>query len=119
MPLFERKVVDPRVLATRSIGGTTIAALAMCIPMVAIMKSLVLPFAVIAGSAVAIGCVWFFGRSKVVATHSKEIEALEETVDDLKERLENVEVMNRYETVLAERSVEIMRERKMGSPVVE
>ena len=127
MPLFERKVVDPRVLATRSISGSAVALLAISIPLVAILKSAVLPFVVIGGAALAIAGVWFFGRSKVVATHSKEIAALEATIKDLGERLENVEVMSRYEASLAERpleaaeavEVEVETRRTMGSPVSE
>ena len=60
-----------------------------------------LALVVIGGAAFAITGVWFFGRSKVVATHSKEIAELETTIADLKERLENVEVINRYEASLA------------------
>ncbi len=98
------------------------ALLAVSIPLVAILKSAVLPFVVIGGAALAIAGVWFFGRSKVVATHSKEIAALEATIKDLGDRLENVEVMNRFEASLSEPpldAVEAEARRSMGSPVSE
>ena len=117
MAIFERKVVDPRVLATRSISGSALGMLAICIPLVAILKSPVLPFVVIGGAAFAIAGVWFFGRSKVVATHSKEIASLEATVEELTERLESVEVMSRYEATLGEDAGELSGNRSMGRAV--
>ena len=104
MPLFDRKIPDPRVVATRTICRWTIPILALCIPLVGILKEPILPFLVIGGASLAISSVWFFGRSKVVATHSKEIDALEQTVEDLKNRLEGVEVRNRFEEALAEKA---------------
>jgi hypothetical protein len=78
--------------------------IALCIPMVVFLKSPLLPFLVIGGAALGISSVWFFGRSKVVATHSNEIDALEKAVADLTDRLGDVEVRNRYEEALAEKA---------------
>ena len=104
MPLFDRKTPDPRVVATRAICRWTLPILAVCIPLVALLKSPILPFLVIGGASLSISSVWFFGRSKVVATHSKEIDVLEKTVEELKSRLDGVEVRNRYEEALAEKA---------------
>ena len=101
----EKGPADPRVAATSAISGSTIAILAVCIPLVAILKSPMIVLFVLAGAALAIVGVWNSGRSKEVATKSKEIEALNATVEDLKARLEDVEVINRFETTLAEKAL--------------
>lgn len=103
---LEERSADPRVAATSQISGTTIAALAICIPLVAILKSPIVAFVVIGGAALAIASVWLTGRSKTESLKSEEITKLEATIKDLQERLENVEVINRYETALAERAIE-------------
>ena len=59
--------------------------------------------------------VWFFGRSKVVSTHTKEIAELETAIADLKERLENVEVINRYGATLGEDQEGVEVPRSMGT----
>ena len=115
MPLFEKRVVDPRVVATRSICRSAIAIFAISVPLIIFVKLMWLPLAVLGGTALAVSGVWFFGRSKVVATHSKEIAALETTIADLTERLENVEVINRFEASLLEEDDASRSERKLGS----
>ena len=105
---------DPRVAATSVIAGTSVGMLAICIPLVAVMKNPIFPFVVVGGAALAIAGVWYFGRNQGAATQSKEIATLESTIEDLKERLENVEVINRYEATLAERSLEEMDEGTTG-----
>ena len=102
----EEKPSDPRVAATGAISGATIGALAVCIPIVAITRSPMIAMLVVGGAAVAIAGIWISGRSKEVAAKSEQIENLESTIKDLQERLENVEVINRYETTLAERALE-------------
>ena len=97
---------DPRVEATSAIGGHLIAALAICIPLVVITKNPMIVLMVAGGAAVAISGIWYFGKSKEVETKSQRIEELESTIEDLTERLENVEVMNHYEEKLAERALE-------------
>ena len=105
MALFEKRPIDPRVAATRSILKGSIVMFVICVPLVAILRSPILPFLVVGGSALAIAGVWFFGRSKIVASHAKEIDALERTVNELKERLDGVELRNRFEEVLAEKAI--------------
>lgn len=108
---------DPRVQATKEIGGYLVAALAISIPLVAILENPLVVAMVVAGAAVATAGVWFFGNTKAVETKSHRIAELESTIEDLKERLENVEVINRYETSLAERALEekeCERPRTMG-----
>ena len=96
---------DPRIAATSKISGSMVAALAICIPLVAILRSPVVVFAVIGGAGIAIAAVWLSSRSKESVTKSKQIAALESTIEDLKERLECVEVINHYEKTLAEREL--------------
>ena len=100
------KSADPRVEATSEIGSYLIAGLAICIPLVAILKSPLIVVVVVGGAALAIAGIWRSGNSKEVESKSKRIADLESTIEDLKERLENVEVINRYETTLAERALE-------------
>lgn len=89
---------DPRVAATGKISGTMVAALAIGIPLVLVLKSPVVVFWVICGAALAIAGVWLSGQSKAGESKAKKIADLEATIEDLKERLENVEVINHYET---------------------
>jgi hypothetical protein len=105
MPIFEKKTPDPRVVATKTVCRGALAMLALCIPLVAILKSPILPFLVIGCATLGISSVWFFGRSKVVATHSKEIDVLEKAVEEMQGRLEGVEVRNRFEEALAEKEL--------------
>ncbi|MGI9243380.1 MAG: hypothetical protein ACR2RV_21455 [Verrucomicrobiales bacterium] len=105
----EKKPIDPRVAATSAISGSTIAILGVCIPLVAILKSPLIVFFALGGAALAIAGVWYSGRSKEVASKSKEIAALSATVEELKARLDDVEVINRFETTLAERALEEQR----------
>ena len=102
----EKERSDPRVAATSSIGVGTIVALVALVVLFGITRSPSIAFVVIGGAALAIAGNWIFGRSKTEAAKSTEIAKLEATIEDLKERLENVEVINRYETTLAERALE-------------
>jgi hypothetical protein len=88
-----------------------LAALAIGIPRVLVLKSPVAVFWVICGAALAIAGVWLSGQSKAgqsktVESNAKKIADPEAMIEDLKERLENVEVINHYETTLAERALE-------------
>jgi hypothetical protein len=112
----EEKSSDPRVVATSAISGGMVAALAVCIPLVAILRSPMVVFVVIGGAALAIAGVWNSGKSKGKVKKSTEIAALESTIEDLKERLENVEVMNRFEEALAEKALREGAEGGENSP---
>ncbi|MFT4548789.1 MAG: hypothetical protein ACI8XO_003363 [Verrucomicrobiales bacterium] len=105
MQIFEKKTPDPRVIATKTICRGAVVMIALCIPMVVFLKDPLLPFLVIGGAALGISSVWFFGRSKVVVTHSKEIDVLEKAVEAMQERLEGMEVRNRFEETLAEKEL--------------
>jgi len=99
------KVKDRRLLATSTIMGSTLAVLGLCIPLCWITGLNELPLWAIAGSAISTAAVWLFGRPKdpeVEAVPKKKLLALEETVGELRERLENLEVINRYEGTLGE-----------------
>ena len=113
---------DPRVAATGAIAGATVGALAVCIPMVVVLKNPAVAFVVVGGAALAIAGVWFSGRSKIEAAKQKQIASLESTIEELRERLDNVEVINRYEKTLAESELaelEDGRRREMGPPTEE
>jgi len=92
----------------------------LCIPMVFVTKDATLPIWVAGASGVGILAVWLFGKPAPpkMEEQKKMITELQSTVEDLKERLENVEVMNRYESVLAEKALdsESGDGRSMGNP---
>ena len=97
------QIKDRRLLATSTIAGSTLGMLILCVPLCAITKDATLPVFAIAGSSLATAAVWLFGRPKNPREASeKQVAALEATLLDLQQRLENVETINRYETTLAE-----------------
>jgi len=103
MPEVKTPPKDRRLVATFGIMGAALGMLALCIPLCMITDNDALPLWTIASSAVATLGVWFFGKPKAIDERQrKEIKELQTTIVELKERLENVEVMNRFETKLAE-----------------
>lgn len=72
-----------------------------------------LPLATIGAGALSTTAVWFFGRSKTddmyvdeVRQLTAQIEDMQDEMDDLNERLSNVEMIESLERRLAERDVE-------------
>jgi hypothetical protein len=97
------KIKDRRLLATSTIMGSMVGALALCIPLCWITNTAYLPILAIGGAALATASVWIFGKPVDPDGASKlQIAELETTIADLRERLENVEVMSRYEATLVD-----------------
>lgn len=97
---------DRRMVATIAIMGSALGMLALCVPLCLIVDMDSLPIWTIVSAAVATSSVWFFGKPKEVdEKQTKDIKALQASLQEMKERLENVEVMNRYEATLAEKTL--------------
>jgi hypothetical protein len=111
MTAFKKPPKDRRLLATFAILGTELGILTLCIPLCPITGIDSLPIWSIVASAIAISSVWFFGKpTEVDKEQTKQIAELKATMLELKERVENVEVIDRFETKLAqEEPVEITR----------
>ena len=91
---------DQRARALGKVWGSALVMLAICIPLCYILKSAVLPLAVIISAAVVTFYVW--NSSELSGSENSENEALRAKVKELEERLANVEVINRFEEHLAE-----------------
>lgn len=91
-------------MATSTIMVTTLGSLSLCIPLCFITGLNTLPLWAIAGSALSTAAVWIFGKPKdpeVEAVAKQRVGELEATVTELRERLENMEVIHRFEDKLA------------------
>ena len=113
---------DRRLPATVAIVFGTVFVMACCIPMVVFgTKDATLPIWALGASALATAAVWLFGepprpKAPKVPDYSEKIAELEKAIEDLEERLESVEVMNRFESAMAEKAFEAQAEgeRTMG-----
>jgi len=104
---------DFRVVSTAAVSGATIAMMGICIPLVAITQMVTLPLFVLGASALSVSAIWFFGSKKPQDNQSSsKIEELENTVNDLKQRLENVETISHFERAMAEKSLASLDEEK-------
>jgi hypothetical protein len=116
---------DARVKVTTSIWGCAIGMMGVCIPLTAITNSgPALPIVVVGGAALATIAVWTgevvgivlnSGRThNSVGTESKQqIDTLTGRIQELEERLANVETIDRFEEHLARKSMSAGR----GTPV--
>jgi hypothetical protein len=108
---------NTRVKVTSSIWGCAVGMLGICIPLTAIAESgPILPLAVIGGATLGTAAVWAgeivglvlnsrrFGGS--TGTDDKQqVDALSGRIQELEERLTNVETIDRFEHHLAQRSM--------------
>ncbi len=116
---------NARVKVTSSIWGCAIGMMGVCIPLTAVTNSgPALPIVVVGGAALATIAVWTgevvstvlnSGRAqKSVDTESKkQVDALNGRIQELEERLTNVETIDRFEQHLAQKSLAAGR----GTPV--
>ena len=114
---------DRRLVATGIIAATSLGMMALSVPLCWLTGSMLLAYLTIGGSALSIAGVWAFGRPRNPGVAAKEVAKLQATIDGLRERLENVEAMNRFESVLAEKEkvavqggFEIERGRELEAP---
>ena len=118
MAEYKKPPKDRRLLATFGILGAGVAMMGLSIPICIVDGSLTVALCAIGATALSTGAVWLFGKPEEIdKTQSKKIAELESTLTELKERLENVEVINRFETKLAEE--EIVNVTKSMGPVSE
>ncbi len=107
------KPSDERAKAVGGVWRAAIAMLALSIPLCAILRSAMIPIAVIVGAALVTLYVWSNGGAGKDAEPS-ENEALREKIKELEERLANVEVINRFEDRLAEKQLRKAQEGTAG-----
>ena len=93
---------DPRVSGIATVGWITLAALAICIPLIGVLGrsafSFAIPLAVIVGSGLMAVRIWSSGEKLV---NQKENEALKEKISDLEERLASLEMIDSLEAHFA------------------
>lgn len=116
---------NARVKVTSSIWGCAIGMMGVCIPLTAVTNSgPALPIVVVGGAALATIAVWTgevvgivlnSGRAQnpVDTESKKQVDALNGRIQELEERLANVETIDRFEQHLAEKSMGMGR----GTPV--
>ena len=91
---------DARVQITKSIWIFSTAMMGISIPMVGITHSAVLPLCVLGAAAVSTVAVWLGGK---VSAQGRADNALQEQMQQMEDRLANVETMTRFERGLIER----------------
>ena len=93
---------DPRLAATGTIAGCSVGAVALCL--IFARHAPYLAGMVIFGSALAIASVWFWGGRREIGGGSGEQTArLEARINELEERVETAETLERFEDRLAEK----------------
>jgi hypothetical protein len=110
--------IDHRPGVTRSIWRCGLGMLFLCIPLVPITGFDWLPMSVMGSAALGTIGVWMFGRPAASPKPERDSALMEiqKAVAGLEERLESVEVLNRFEerlareTASASRELEISRE---------
>jgi Tfp pilus assembly protein PilN len=100
----EQRTGDPRVSGIATVGWITLAGLALCVPLAALLKSPLiagaLPLALILGSGLMAMRIWS-SREKLV--NQKENEVLTKRISELEERLSNLEMIDSLEAHFAEK----------------
>ena len=96
----------PTDLKVEANNNFPIAALAIGLLLLVILKNPLVVLMLISAAAAVIAAVWLARNPHSDESKSDHIADLESTIADLEERLENVEIINHYETSLAERELE-------------
>ncbi len=106
--------MDHRPGVTRSIWRCGLGMLFLCIPLVPLTGFDFLPMGVIGGAALGTLGVWMFGKPAAPPKPEKDpvLIEMQRTVASLGERLENVEVLNRFEERLAREAAGASAERE-------
>jgi hypothetical protein len=95
---------DVRLQVTQAIWGCATGMLGICIPLVAMTHSAVMPFAVIIGAALGTAAVWIGSGLVSKSTQATSTAVTQEQLKALEERLANMEAINLLEQRLNERS---------------
>lgn len=109
-PLLEEKSSDVRVQATAKIWLYSAGIMMMAIPIAAITESAIVPTLVAVSPALATVAVWYFGVKNhdgtvANAPNSQAEIASQKRIEELEERLANLETINNFERRLAEESL--------------
>lgn len=91
---------DPRVAAIGKIWTACIPLFVLSIPLAFLVKFTFLPLVVLIGAVLATCVVWYGPHDKA---KDDQLQVLQERIDALEERLQNVETLSRVELELAER----------------
>jgi hypothetical protein len=91
---------DARVQITKSIWALSTAMMGISIPIVGITNSPLLPLCVLGAAAVSTVAVWLGGK---VSAQGQADKSLREQLQQMEDRLANVETMTRFERGLIER----------------
>jgi hypothetical protein len=95
---------DIRLQVTKTIWGCATGMLGICIPLVGMTNSPLIPFAVIAGASLGTAAVWMGSGLVGKSTQATVSAVTQEQVKALEERLANMEAINLLEQRLNERS---------------
>ena len=118
MPLFFKGpsvAPDPRPKATSRIWVFSLLMMAVAIPMVETTQSAVIPLFILAAAALSTAAVWLFGESsqkreardaQALRQSREEIAALQSTVAEMRDRLECLETISRYERLRDQSALE-------------
>lgn len=91
---------DARVQITKSVWVFSTAMMGISIPIVGMTHSILLPLCVLGAAAVSTVAVWLGGK---VSVQGRADNALQQQLQQLEDRLANVETMSRFERGLIER----------------
>lgn len=91
---------DARVQITKSIWALSTAMMGISIPIVGVTHSALLPLCVLGAAAVSTVVVWLGGK---VSAQGRADKSLQEQMQQMEDRLANVETMTRFERGLIER----------------
>ena len=104
---------DPRAQALSQVWRSAFVMLALCLPVSFVLRSPILPLAVILTAAAVAFYVW--SKNEPSKSRDAENEALRAKIRELEERLANVEVINRFEERLAARQAGLDPDRRQAA----
>ncbi|HEX8296274.1 MAG TPA: hypothetical protein VF593_08235 [Chthoniobacteraceae bacterium] len=111
----DKKPEDQRAKALANVWGFALVMLVVCVPLCAMFRTAVIPLTIIAGAAVVTLYIWSRGE-KDSGVQDAENESLRTKIQELEERLANVEVINRFEDRLAEKELRRTAADPSGAP---
>lgn len=97
---------DPRVSGIATVGWITLAGLGLCVPLSTILGRLspllagAIPLTILVGAGLMAVRIWSSGEKLV---NQRENEALKDRIDELDERLKNLEMIDSLEAHFAQK----------------